>query len=136
MKPIKNPFCKYTLLFLLFCSLILIVNSVWILKNNISPRGNGLDHLYDALTNYGKYSFFERSANLVYNYFKPYTSSYDHHSFLSYIYSMFYDIFGPLTKKELILNLIFLFLSMWAIFKTASLLYTKKIGLLSVIIFS
>ncbi len=119
---------KIDILFIIFLTFSTTLNTLWIIQDNYLPRGDGRDFILEALDmNRNLKSFEDLKTKLKrpYNYESP---------LMAFIFLGFYKVFGVMTKKELILNSLFLIVLLFSTYKLSEFIYDKKTALFSIII--
>jgi hypothetical protein len=119
---------KIELLFMLFVIISASLNTIWILKDNHNPTSNGFDFILEAIRYYRNFHDFNKMNYII---FKPYNHE---PPLISLILLPFYWMFNLETKKELIINSIFLVILLLSVYKIGEKIYNKKVGFLASIL--
>jgi hypothetical protein len=142
---------KWCILFVAMVVIFATINVIWIKRNKTAPAGNGLTDLFPAINFYldvvqqktPLHVFFSSPESYVnFRYFLQALGSYIRYSFLVYpplaplSYSLTYFIFGLNSHLELIINILYLIIALWAIYGIGRIIFDERVGFLAAFVFS
>jgi 4-amino-4-deoxy-L-arabinose transferase-like glycosyltransferase len=122
-------------IFVFLVVIITIINLIWVITNDNSPKGDGLVlvrralYLYESIKENSISSFWNAltKTNIEKTDMPP-------SPLLPFFFFIYYYLFGTMAKLEMLINIPFLVLLTWGTYKLGSLLYGKKTGLLASIV--
>lgn len=130
---------------------VVISNFIWLKIDNLPPQGGALNHLFPAINFYldiihTKITFpdiltlFKSLSSIktlffnIVNYIRFVFSTYP--PLVPFSYTIFYLLFGPHTKMELMVNSLYLAIALLSIYGMGKKILNEKAGLLAAFIFS
>ncbi len=132
---------KYQILLLILIICVFVSNFIWLKRDTLPPEGNVSYGLFPGINTYLKLPYLKSLA------LRPFYSLSKIKEFIEInfsiyppliplSYTLFYILFGPHTKMELIINSFYMAIALCAIYGIARKLYNAQAGLLSAFVFA